>query len=80
MDEAQKLICWTYHNNQSGPAYVAQMPGDGGACWGYTNRVEGNNGYDKALHMTHRQWQRFAKCMRETGRQAICCPASIEAR
>lgn len=47
--------------------YVAQLPGDGGKDWGYTEHIHGRNEFDKAIHLTPYWQRRFAKDCRRVG-------------
>jgi hypothetical protein len=71
------VYAYTFHTPTSPPAYVSALPGDGGADWGYTNRIEGNRGFDKALPLSKFHWQRFAKACRDCNRAAFAIPAAV---
>lgn len=58
------FYAWTF-NHAGSPMYVSALPGDGGVDWGFGTRIEGVNGYDKALPLSERQLQRFAKRQRD---------------
>ena len=53
-----KQIAYRFMSVNSAPMYVSELPGEGGADWGYT--------YDsaKARILNRNQWQSFAKDMR----------------
>ena len=64
------VIAWS----QTGKSvlYVSQFPGDGGVDWGFTDRRDGHNGFDKAIPLSRYWWERFAKRERDCGRVAHC--------
>lgn len=68
------VVAWT-HWGKGEARYVSHLPGDGGVDWGYTNRIEGNRGFDKALPLSKWHWQRFAKDCRRMGKAAFCMSA-----
>lgn len=60
-----KQIAYRFFSKASAPWYVANLKGDGGVDWGYSNDVT------KAIVLNHNQWQSFAKDMREANSAAF---------
>jgi len=65
-----QVLAYVYANDHS-IMYVSQVPGEGGADWGYTTRKEGHGGYDVAKPLSRYWWQRFAKDQARIGRCAF---------
>lgn len=53
-----KQIAYRFFSPAGKPWYVANLKGDGGADWGYSDQIE------KAVPLNRNQWQSFAKDMR----------------
>ena len=60
-----KQIAYRFWTKNSRPWYVAEVKGDGGADWGYTEDMS------KAVVLNTNQWRSFAKDMREVGSAAF---------
>ena len=58
-------IAYRFMGKASPASYVANLKGDGGKDWGYTNDVT------KAIILNTPQWRSFAKDMRECGTVAF---------
>lgn len=62
---------WTQWNAHA-RYYVAQLPGDGGKDWGYTQHLEGE--YDRAIYLSPYWQRRFAADCARVGREARFIP------
>jgi hypothetical protein len=72
-DNEFPVLAYT-HMNDGAPVWVSQVPGEGGADWGYTTREKGHNGCDVAKPLSKYWWQRFAKDQARVGRCAFAVP------
>lgn len=59
-----KQIAYRFLTATSRAWYVSEVKGDGGKDWGYTENA------NKAAILNRKQWQSFAKDMREVGSAA----------